>query len=92
MQVSSESLDPLYDLTTVTNAHIDVTLPNGTTQTWSASVISASKKLLTIRHTFALEDTPVLGDYELSAKLSVPGGELRVYPVIVPCKKLAPRS
>lgn len=73
----------LEDLTTVTGISLNVKRADGSFQTWSAYIVSATVETLVFGHAFATADTTsgatdIIGPYHVVAMLTVPGG-------VVPC-------
>jgi len=64
------------DCSTVSAATLKVIKPNGTSASWSASVITATAAYCTIRHSFAATDVTEAGEYGIVAELSASAGTI----------------
>ncbi len=74
----------IVDLADVTDAELDVRLPNyAETETWDVALSNQTTTTLTLTHTFDVDDAVEPGAYVIFAKLTVPGGILRSDPKLV---------
>ncbi len=72
-----------FDLTSVTAASVRVLRPDGRVATWAVDIVAQTAELLTLRHTFALDDVYLGGQYRVSVDMTVPAGVRRAGPTMI---------
>lgn len=74
--------EPL-DLTGVTGVVVRVQRPDGRRVVWAADITVKTAVLLTLRHTFALDDVRLAGSYGISIDMTVAAGIRRAGPTVI---------
>lgn len=88
LQVNVSPSESVPDLSLVTAAEIQVVKPNGSTETWSATLSNQTTTTLRLTHVFHASggDVATSGNYRLRVYLTVSGEtrrcELRTLPVL----------
>jgi hypothetical protein len=82
--------DTGVDLTTVTAVNLMVTRGDATTSTWACDIVSKTKKLIVVSHTFAADgsDVPVVDTLSLAPIMTVSAGFIHGDPVLFEVRSL----
>lgn len=62
------------DLSQVSGVNLLVSRPDGTTATWTTSILSQSATQIVCAHPYASSDCTVTGAYQVTAQLVLPSG------------------
>jgi hypothetical protein len=86
--IDVSSSDTVPDLTVVTEASVSVRKPDGTTDTWDATISNQTTSSLRVTHVYADDGTDIadVGSYGLVVVLTTPSGPRRCEPIALPVR------
>jgi len=65
-----------FDLSTASAVSVDVKKPDGSMETWAASITASSTAQLTMEHTFLAGDLDAAGTYTIEPMVTLPAGTI----------------
>lgn len=79
------------DMTTVTAVVLSILRGDGTTSSWSTTIVSATAAMLTVKHVYVANDVPAVEKLSVAPLLTVPSGTMHAEPFWLNVLPLKPR-